>query len=57
MYIYIERDFQATNNNLDVKMVLQTNIFIYSKIFRLLYRSFVSTIRMSETSNKNQHSN
>ena len=57
MYIYRERDFQATNNNLDVKMVLQTNIFIYSKIFRLLYRSFVSTIRMSETSNKNQHSN
>ena len=57
MYIYIERDFQATNNNLDVKMVLQTNIFIYSKIFRLLYRSFVNTIRMSETSNKNQHSN
>ena len=54
MYIYRERDFQATNNNLDVKMVLQTKIFIYSKIFRFLYRSFVSTIRMSETSNKNQ---
>ena len=42
-------------NVLDAKMALKTHLFI--KIFRLLYWSFVSLIKTSRTSNKNQHSN
>ena len=41
MYI----NLKAINNVLDAKMVLKTHLFI--KIFRLLYRSFVSLIRIS----------
>ena len=37
------------------KIVLKTHLFC--KIFRFLYRSFVSLIKSKETSNKNQHSN
>ena len=37
------------------KIVLKTHIFC--KIFRFLYRSFVSLIKSKKTSNKNQHSN
>ena len=40
MYIYIYINFKAINNVLDAKMVLKTHLLI--KIFRLLYRSFVS---------------
>ena len=36
---------KAINNVLDVKMVLKTNLFI--KKFQFLYKSFVSTIKMS----------
>ena len=45
IYIYIYIKFQAMNNVLHAKMVLKTHLFI--KIFRLLYRSFVSLIRIS----------
>ena len=44
MYIYI--NFRAINNVSDAKMVLKTHLFI--KILRLLYRSFVSLIRISQ---------
>ena len=44
MYIYI--NFKAINNVSDAKMVLKTHLLI--KIFRLLYRSFVSLIRISQ---------
>ena len=39
IYIYIYINFKAINNVLDTKMVLKTYLFI--KILRLLYRSFV----------------
>ena len=43
IYIYIIYiNFKAINNVLDAKMVLKTHLLI--KIFRLLYRSFVSLI-------------
>ena len=45
IYIYIYINFQAINNVLDAKMVVKTHLLI--KIFRLLYRSFVSLIRIS----------
>ena len=44
-FIYIYINFESKNNVLDAKMVLKTHLFI--KIFRLLYRSFVSLIRVS----------
>ena len=45
IYIYIYINFKAINNVLDAKMVLK---HIYSlKIFRFLYRSFVSIIKIS----------
>ena len=37
--------FKAINNVLDAKMVLKTHLF--TKIFRLLYRSFVSLTGIS----------
>ena len=45
IYIYIYINFEAINNVLDAKMVSKTYLFI--KIFRLLYRSFVSLIGIS----------
>ena len=44
-HIYIYINFKAINNVLHAKMVLKTLLFI--KIFRLLYRSFVSLTRIS----------
>ena len=42
IYIYIYINFKAISNVLDAKMVLKTYLLI--KIFRLLYKSFVSLI-------------
>ena len=51
MYISIRKPF---NDVLDKqKLVLKTHLF--SKIFRFLYRTFVSLIKPKETSNKNQY--
>ena len=48
LHIYIK--FQAINNVLHGKMVLKTHLFV--KIFHLLYRSFVSLIRISRNIKK-----
>ena len=51
MYISIRKPF---NDVLDKqKLVLKTHLC--SKIFRFLYRTFVSLIKPKETSNKNQY--
>ena len=57
MYVYIYINFKAIHSVLDAKMVLKTHLFIKSicllKVFRFLYRSFVSIIcKESEISNK-----
>ena len=44
IYIYLYINFKAINNALDAKMVLKHISLL--KIFRFLYRSFVSIIRV-----------